>query len=81
MPISTMGLGVDDGDNVIEYVPPGTSVVDQGNTISYGTYMPVAAGETWQAEGVVQIAGGSGLSQVVEGGQVVYRVVTIVMPS
>ena len=73
--IGTMGIGVDAQDNVIQYVPPNAPIVDQGNTISYGTYQPVAAGEQWSAEGVVQLAGGSGLSQAT--GQVIYRVVTI----
>lgn len=81
MPISTMGLGVDDGDNVIEYVPPGTSVVDQGNTITNGQYQSLPAGEQIAFEGVIQFPTGSGSLTVLEGGEVTYRTVTIVMPS
>lgn len=80
MPISTMGFGVDDGDNVIEYVPPGTSVVDQGNTITNGSYNQLPAGgqESW--EGVIQFANGSGAGTVVEDAQITFRTVTIVLP-
>ena len=81
MPISTMGLGVDDGDNVIEYVPPGTSVVDQGNTITNGQYQSLTAGEQISWEGVIQFPSGSATLTVLEGGEVTYRTVTIVMPS
>lgn len=81
MPISTMGLGVDDGDNVIEYVPPGTSVVDQGNTITNGQYQSLPAGDVISWEGVIQFPSGSGTLSVLEGGEVVYRTVTITMPS
>lgn len=81
MPISTMGLGVDDGDNVIEYVPPGTSVVDQGNTITNGQYQSLPAGDQITWEGVIQLAGGSGLATVVEDAEFTYRTVSIVLPS
>ena len=81
MPVSTIGLGVDDGDNVIEYVPPGTSVIDQGSTITNGQYQSLPAGEQIAFEGVIQFPSGSGTMTVLEGGEVVYRTVTITMPS
>lgn len=80
MPISTMGLGVDDGDNVIEYVPPSTSVIDQGNTITNGQYQSMPAGDQQAWEGVIQFAGGSGLLTVVEDAEVTFRTVTITLP-
>ena len=81
MPISTAGLGVDQQDDVIQYVPPGTSVIDQGNTISYGQYQSLPAGEQIAFEGVIQFPSGSGTMTVLEGGEVTYRTVTIVLPS
>lgn len=81
MPIATAGLGVDDADDVIQYVPPGTSVIDQGNTITNGQYQSLPAGEQISFEGVIQFPSGSGSLTVLEGGEVTYRTVTIVMPS
>ena len=81
MPISTAGLGVDDADDVIQYVPPGTSVIDQGSTISYGQYQSLPAGDQIAFEGVIQFPSGSGTMTVLEGGEVTYRTVTIVLPS
>lgn len=80
MPISTMGLGVDDGDNVIEYVPPGTSVVDQGNTITNGQYQSWVAGDQQAFEGVIQFAGGSGSATVIDDAEITVRAVTITLP-
>lgn len=81
MPIGTMGIGVDDQDDVIQYAPPGTSVIDQGSTITNGQYQGLAAGEQMAFEGVIQFAGGSGLMTVVEDATVTFRTVTIILPS
>ena len=79
MPVGTMGIGVDQADNVVQYTPPGTSVVDQGNTISNGIYQQVQAGEQVTVEGVIQIPGGSGAFEAT--GPVTWRTVTITMPT
>ena len=81
MPISTSGLGVDQQDDVIQYVPPGTSVIDQGNTITNGQYQSLPAGDQITWEGVIQFPGGSGTLTVLEGGEVTYRTVSITLPS
>lgn len=78
--IGTSGIGVDDQDDIIEYVPPGTSVVDQGNTITNGNYQSLTAGDQISWEGVIQFPSGSATLTVLEGGEVTYRTVTIVMP-
>ena len=80
MPICTSGLGVDQQDDVIQYVPPGTSVIDQGNTISYGQYQSLPAGDQQAFEGVIQFAGGSGAATVIDDAEITVRTVTITMP-
>lgn len=80
MPISTSGLGVDQQDDVIQYVPPGTSVIDQGSTITNGQYQSLTAGDQIQWEGVIQFPSGSATLTVLEGGEVTYRTVSIVLP-
>lgn len=81
MAVGTMGIGVDDQDDVIQYTPPGTSVVDQGNTITNGQYQSWVAGDQMAFEGVIQFAGGSGSAQVVEDAEITVRAVTITLPS
>lgn len=75
--ISTSTSGVDPNGDLFVYAGRTVSAVDKGFSITNGIYNQVNAGETAQLAGVVQIPGGSGQFQVVEGGSLTYRMVTI----
>lgn len=79
--LSTGTSGVDPSGNVTVYVPPGVATVPKGFTVSYGTYVPYAAGDPLTLAGIgpFQLANGSGVLQPV--GTATYRTVTIVAPS
>lgn len=77
MSISTSTSGVDPNGDLFVYAGRAVSVVDKGYSITNGTYNQVNAGEQASLAGVVQIPGGSGQLQVIEGGSLTYRPVTI----
>lgn len=77
MSLTTGQSAVDDNGDLAIYVPPGVTAQNKGYGVVNGIYNQVNAGETAQLAGVVQIPGGSGQFQVVEGGTLIYRPVTI----
>lgn len=77
--LTTGRVSIDAGGDVYVYAPPNSGVVNRGNSIVNGTYNQVNAGEQATLSGIVQIPGGSGQFQVVEGGTLTYQPVTIVV--
>lgn len=76
MPLSTGTSGVDQNDAVFVYTPPVVTPAVKGNSVTYGSYQQINAGDSLPAAPVIlQIAGGSGNS--LSDDVVTYRSVTL----